>query len=195
MNGGPLDEFGLTLKQRDFCLAYTGEAEENGTRAAKIARYDGDENTLAAIASENLTKPKILAYIKHLRAHSEAYFIGKIMSALEVKAGLTQFARADIADVFEADGTFNLQAAKKRGTSRLIRSMTFDKDTGRLTKLEMHNAHVAHVDMGKVLGIISSKVEVSSKELEDAVARAAAQFPAQIPLPPTFGQDDDAPVS
>jgi transposase-like protein len=41
----------------------------------------------------------------------------------------------------------------------------------------------------------SVKVEVSSKELEDAVARAAAQFPNQIPLPPTFGIDEDAPAS
>lgn len=193
MNGGPLDEFGLTLKQRDFCLALDGEARGNATEAARIARYEGNNVTLGAVAAENLQKPKIIAMLKHLRANREANFIGKILSPFEVKAGITHFANADIAEVFEPDGTFDLQAAKKRGVSRWIKTLKFDKDTGRVVHVELYNAHAAHVDMGKIHGIISNKVELSSKELEEAVARASSQFPAQVPLPPTFGaQDDDA---
>src|SRR5438045_2655435 len=101
MNGGPLDEFGLTLKQRDFCLALDGEAKGNATEDARIARYDGNDDTLRAIASENLTKPSIIAMLKHLRANCEANFIGKILSPFEVKAGLSRIANADIAEVFE----------------------------------------------------------------------------------------------
>lgn len=38
----------------------------------------------------------------------------------------------------------------------------------------------------------SLKFELSSKDIEEALSRAAAQYPAMVPLPPTFGQDDDA---
>lgn len=41
----------------------------------------------------------------------------------------------------------------------------------------------------------SVKFEVSSKDLEEAIARAASQFPSQIPIPPTFARDDDTPAS
>jgi phage terminase small subunit len=196
MNGGPLDEFGLTLKQRDFCLALDGEAKGNATEAARIARYEGNDNTLRAIGSENLTKPSIIAFLTHLRANTEANFIGKIMSPFQVKAGITHFANADIAEVFEPDGTFDLQSAKRRGVSRWIKTLKLDKDTGRVVSVELHNAHAAHVDMGKMQGLFPNKVEVSSKELEEAIARAALQHPSLVPLPPTFGaSDDDAPAS
>lgn len=195
MNGGPLDEFGLTLKQRDFCLALDGEARGNATEAARIARYEGNDVTLGAVGAENLQKPKIIAFLTHLRANCEANFIGKIMSPFEVKAGLTRIANADIAEVFEADGSFDLQAAKLRGASRLIKTLKLDKDTGLVVHVELHNAHAAFVDMGKIHGIISNKVEVSNQELVDAIAKAGAQFPGQIPLPPTFGSDEDAPAS
>ena len=41
-----------------------GEAEGNATRAAELAGYQGDENTLASIGSENLKKPKIRGAIR-----------------------------------------------------------------------------------------------------------------------------------
>lgn len=57
------DIFGnLTHKQKSFADNYI--EHRNGQLAAKLAGYDGDDNTLRAIASENLTKPNILAYIK-----------------------------------------------------------------------------------------------------------------------------------
>lgn len=53
----------LTEKQRRFVEAYMGEAAGNSTKAARLAGYKGSENTLKSIASENLTKPDIIAAI------------------------------------------------------------------------------------------------------------------------------------
>jgi phage terminase small subunit len=47
----------LTTKQRLFVEAYLVTA--NATESARRAGYKGSENTLRAIASENLTKPNI----------------------------------------------------------------------------------------------------------------------------------------
>lgn len=52
----------LTGKQKRFCEEYI--IDFNGTRAAKEAGYS--EDTAYSIASENLRKPEIAAYIKDL---------------------------------------------------------------------------------------------------------------------------------
>jgi phage terminase small subunit len=53
----------LTEKQRRFVEAYMGEAAGNATEAAKLAGYKGNNATLRAIASENLTKPNIASAV------------------------------------------------------------------------------------------------------------------------------------
>jgi hypothetical protein len=129
------------------------------------------------IAHENLRKPNIAAFIQELRADAEKRAQGKILSATEVLVGLTRIADADIAEVFEADGTFDLASAKKRNVSRLIKSMAFDKDTGRLTKLELHNAHGAHVDLGKYHKLFVDKFEiVQPEDLDAALERELARL-------------------
>lgn len=170
----------LSLKMRTFCLAYVGEANGNGTEAARIAGYKGDDATLSQIAYENLRKPEIIAFIAELRAEAEKKASGRIMTATEVKVGLTRIAEADIADVFESDGTFDLQKAKERNVSRLIKTLKFDKDTGRLVHLELHNAHTAHQDMGKVHGLFPTKIEITDKDADDLIDRSG------VPLPETF---------
>ena len=62
----------LSLKQQLFCQAYV-ETFGNGTEAVMQAGYDvskkdghPDRNLAKSIASENLTKPDILAYINLL---------------------------------------------------------------------------------------------------------------------------------
>jgi len=56
----------LTLKEQRFALAYVLETAGNGTQAARLAGYKGDDNVLAGVAYENLRKPKIRAYIQNL---------------------------------------------------------------------------------------------------------------------------------
>jgi len=98
MNGGPLDEFGLTLKQRKFCLAYVGEANGNATQAARIAGYSGNDDTLKQMASENLAKHYVSDAIDKLKAEAEKELCSKItdihMDAAEVRSNLSLLARS-----------------------------------------------------------------------------------------------------
>lgn len=177
----------LTIKQRKFCLAFVGVASGNGTEAARIAGYKGNDVTLGAVAYENLNKPQIASFVEQLRAEAEQKLKAKVLTATETLAGLTKIALADIADVFEPDGTFDLQKAKERNVSRLIKSISFDKDTGRMTKLEMHNAHGAHVDLGKYHQLFPSQVKVTlNPEEADKLTDEAAKRHG-LPIPETFG--------
>lgn len=71
-------------------------------------------------------------------------------------------------------------AEVKSHLSNLARTAERDSDKIRAAEL-----------MGKIHGIINTKFEVSSKDIEEALVRAARQFPAQVPLPPTFGKSED----
>jgi hypothetical protein len=55
----------LTEKQRRFVDAYLGEAAGNATKAARLAGYKGNDNTLASVGTENLRKPAIAEAIEH----------------------------------------------------------------------------------------------------------------------------------
>lgn len=57
----------LTEKQKIFCREYI--FDWNGSRAARVAGYS--EKTAKEIASENLTKPNIKAYIKDIQNNLE----------------------------------------------------------------------------------------------------------------------------
>jgi hypothetical protein len=54
----------LTHKQELFIEYYLGEAHGNATEAARIAGYQGNDNTLASVGAENLRKPAIAACIR-----------------------------------------------------------------------------------------------------------------------------------
>ena len=55
----------LRPKEKRFVEFYLGEAKFNGTKAAKLAGYSA--NSATAIASENLRKPHIIAYMRELQ--------------------------------------------------------------------------------------------------------------------------------
>lgn len=57
----------LTEKQKIFCREYI--YDWNATRAARVAGYS--EDSINAIASENLTKPEIKAHIKEIQEDLE----------------------------------------------------------------------------------------------------------------------------
>lgn len=56
----------LTAKQRSFVLEYI--KSHNGVSAARVAGYKGNNQTLRAVAHENLTKPHIRRAIEQLEA-------------------------------------------------------------------------------------------------------------------------------
>lgn len=86
----------LTLKQDKFRLRYV-DNDGNGLKAARYAGYKGNDNVLAAIASQNLRKlnikQKIEQYKTELRAESEHTFeqgTSKLQHAYDVAESLNQ---------------------------------------------------------------------------------------------------------
>lgn len=104
---------GLTGKQKKFAIEYVQCL--NATEAARRAGYDGNDRTLAVIGSENLRKPDILAFINLV-------FDDDIMSAREVLKRLSEIARSDIEDVVDKNGNLDLNKARERGKTHLIKS-------------------------------------------------------------------------
>lgn len=166
----------LTLKQRLFVEHYL--VSRNGVQAARLAGYKGEYMTLNSVARENLQKPPI-------REEIERRLDPLILTGNQVLIGLSAIADFDIAEVFEEDGTFNLKSAKARGVTRFIKSVSFDKDTGKVTKIEAYSAHEAYRDMGKHRGLFPTKIEIAKEVADDAINRSG------VPLPETFG---DLPV-
>lgn len=164
----------LTIKQKLFIEHYL--ATRNGTRAAELAGYAGNQNTLKQVAAENLAKPYIRAEIdRRLRPF--------ILSANQVLAGLSSIAENDIAEAFEADGSFNLEKAKERGVTRLIKSLNFDKDTGKMTKVELYSAHDGLRDLGKYHKLFTEKLEIRDprEDAQEAYRQILEEFPSLDP--------------
>lgn len=86
----------------------------NGTEAARLAEYSGDDATLAATASRLLRNNKVLREIERRLATFS-------MSANEVLIHLTDIARGDIADALNSMGGIDPLEAKRRGKSHLIK--------------------------------------------------------------------------
>lgn len=86
----------------------------NGTQAARLAEYSGDDATLAATASRLLRNDKVLREIERRLATFS-------MSANEVLIHLTDVARGDIADAMDRSGKIDPTEARKRGKSHLIK--------------------------------------------------------------------------
>lgn len=175
----------LTLKQKLFVEAYL--RTRNGYESAKLAGYSGDDNTLRVVACENLTKPNI-------RAEIDTRLKPLILSATQVLTGLSEIATADIAEVFEPDGSFSLVEAKKRGVSKLIKSISFDKDTGRVTKVEVYSAHEGQRDMAKYHQLMPTTVKLVPMDEADQVIDDAAKAHG-LPLPAGTDNQLDKPAS
>lgn len=109
----------LTTKQRRFCIAYSGEAKGNGTQAARLAGYKGNDATLSAVASENLQKPLVIQLIRELAEKDER---PKILSRAERRALLSEIARGEVTEewigtVGIGNGFSEVARVKDKGTS------------------------------------------------------------------------------
>lgn len=102
----------LTAKQQRFVDEYA--VCLNGTEAARRAKYDGDDATLAVIASNNLRKVNVANAVS-------AKLAEQAMPRSEVLAQLTDIARGDIADVINAFGATDIEEAKRRVKSHLVK--------------------------------------------------------------------------
>lgn len=81
-----------TAKQRAFAEFYTGEAAGNGTEAARLAKYKGNDATLAQVASENLKKHEVQKLIDELNAEVKS---ASLMNRRQVQEWLVRVIRGD----------------------------------------------------------------------------------------------------
>jgi hypothetical protein len=144
---------GLSPQHKTFADAYLGEAGFNTTKAAKIAGFKGDSNTLKVTGFHLVRRPDIRRYIdQRLAAYG--------LSANEVLARLAEIARGSVEDVLDGNGKFNYKAAKKAGTLSLIKKLKFT-DGG--IEFELHSAHDALRDIGKYHKMFTDNVQHSGE--------------------------------
>lgn len=147
----------LTDKQKLFISYYLQTL--NATQAAKAAGYS--EDTARNIGCENLTKPNIRAEINRLMAE-------KAMPKEEVIARFNQQARSEHAQFWRSDfGELvyvDMKALVDAGYGHLIKSVTRDAQTGKVTKIEFYDAQAALVHIGKIHKMFTDRTEVSGKD-------------------------------
>ena len=157
----------LTRKQKTFIQAYL--ATFNATEAARQAKYNGDDATLASIGWENLRKPEIAKAVQERLA-------AQVMSADEVLNRLSDHARADIKDFLavSASGDVALDIDAAQGKTHLIKKVT-QRHSTRTTKdsvtedtvltLELHDAQSALALLGKHHKLFVEQHEVTVTDL------------------------------
>lgn len=138
----------ITPKQLLFCEFYIQTS--NGTLAARLAGYKGkDDNVFAAIASQNLRKLKIQAYLKERYADVA-------MDSNEVLARLAKMARASISDFVDEHGIIDWEKVSKEGYT--IKSVTHTK--GKSSRVELEGKMRALELIGKAQAMFTEKIEV-----------------------------------
>jgi len=114
-NGIPVDEFGLTAKQRRFCDHMLADPDENRFNAYKKAGYNGADKNVPMAASRLMQNKTVRAYMylrrQRLRRNSQI----KEQHLLDELACIAFF---DPADLFDEDGRLRTihevpQAARK----------------------------------------------------------------------------------
>ena len=145
-----LEAFGeLTEQQRAFVAAYVGQANGNVRLSSKLAGY-------APTAGYALVKrPDIKKAI-------EAHYAAHMLTASEVLGRLAEQARADHSIYLKVDKAGNLGIDTKgllaAGLGRNIKSITNGKHG---QKLEFYDAQSALVTLGKGLGVLRERVDVT----------------------------------
>jgi phage terminase small subunit len=150
-------EENLNPRQRKFIEFYLGEAHFNATKAAEMAGYKGNKNTLGVTAYDLLRNPKI-------KTELDACLSAMTMPANVVLTRLTEIAEGDAADVCDEQGNFSFRLAKERHKTHLLKKMKV-KRTLKQKKTEIRD------DMRTFLAEdeteqIESDVEIIYEEVE-----------------------------
>lgn len=139
----------LKAKQLLFAEAYLGPARFNATEAARLAKYAGNDVTLASVGYENLRKPQIAEYVKQRLSETA-------MSADEVLARLADIARGSMADFLNEAGRIDLELARRNGKLHLIKSRSITKEGERI---ETYSAQEALNTLAKIHGLLIDRQE------------------------------------
>ena len=165
----PIGVDGLTIKQRLFIDHYI--VCMNGTEAARLAGYSGDDRSLAVMASQNLRNINVA---RALNARLNAFS----MSASEVLIRLTDIARGDIGDALNSAGGIDATEAKAKGRSHLIKRYKTKTTVGEdqevfESEVEMYDALDALKTLAKFHALLVDRVKVDdwhTQAIEDIKA-------------------------
>ena len=152
----------LTKKQEAFVDYYFKTGEDggrfNGLEAARLAGYRGNDNTLMAIASQNLTKLKIKAAIEERMKPLK-------MAADDVISALAEMAQSSMEDFITIDwdsgGNPKLDLAKAtaRGQMHLVKAISW-KD-GQISRIELYDKQAALDKLARVHGLYNDKLTLN----------------------------------
>jgi phage terminase small subunit len=153
-SSAPPDETTLTLKQQAFIDAYFA-CGMNASAAARKCGYKNRANTAAAQLMSNDV----------IRREIERLYRESTMPAVEVLARLSEHARADIADVTDAEGKLSMRKAQKNGKTGVIKSITHTTTIikgveTRTLKVELHDSQKAIQLLGKYHRLFVERVQV-----------------------------------
>lgn len=154
----------LTGKQQAFCNAYVRCL--NSTEAARLAKYEGDDVTLASIGYENLRKPQIRAEID--RQMSEL-----TMPPSEVVLRLSQHASTSMGDFIKRDGNLAFLDLEKAAQAHQLHLLKKFKITKRGIEIELYDAQSALVHLGRHYGLFTDKLQIEdwrSRAIDDIKA-------------------------
>ena len=154
----------LTNKQRLFVDAYL--ETWNATESARRAGYKGNDNTLAAVGKENLSKPQIAKLIS-------ARLSASAMTADEVIKRLAEQARVNIAEAVKEEKlilttskgdvieipSFGLNWEWIKENGHLVKSITATRSG---PKIELYDAQNALQLLGKAHGLFTERVDMTT---------------------------------
>jgi hypothetical protein len=164
----------LTPKERAFVDHYLGDCHYNGVKAAKAAGYQGSENTLAVIASQNLRKHKIRVLV-------EAHLAQIAMPRHEVLTRISSHARASFADILPPEVIASnpmLRYAAEHGRLDIIKKIHFDRETGAVVWVELVESQSALKMLGLHHGVFEKRK--SSAEEDEHLRREQAARAVQL---------------
>jgi len=146
----------LTGKQRAFVDHWFGDANFNGTKAARLAGYQGDDNYLAVAASRLIRNDKVSQEIAYR-------FSQHGMGAEEVIARLAQQGRGNIGEFLTYSETrgWYLDMAKVQSAGHLVKSLQWTQFG---PKIMLYDAQGALQLVGKHLGLFKDQVEHTGKD-------------------------------
>jgi len=157
----PIPSFGMTaaeseLEEKRFAAAFVRLKSAAG--AARELGYTGQNAQLigSRLAHSPAVREEMFKVAKQALAREQ-------MTAEEVLSGLAHIARGDVTNLLEWDalgfGRFKASAKLTPAQSATIREIGFDPDTGKISRVKLHDALKAREMLGRALGVLEGETK------------------------------------
>ncbi len=142
-----------TYQEQKFVMKYTGEARGNAVLAAQLAGIPGGYSAQASRGSTMLKSA-------HVRAAVDAWMEAYGMSAAQLTHSIAELIQVNPGPFtkWNVDGTIEVKVPKKaewEAHKHWVKGWTCDPDTGRVVKVELHDAFAARRELAKILKLYS----------------------------------------